>query len=44
MVLILEVLIINAVQNKLLKKGGGHKMAGGFTIDENKIEEFKGIY
>ena len=33
--------IINAVQNKILKKGGGHKMAGGFTIDENKIEEFK---
>ncbi|MBO6480996.1 MAG: single-stranded-DNA-specific exonuclease RecJ [Pelagibacteraceae bacterium] len=33
--------IINAVQNKILKRGGGHKMAGGFTIDENKIEEFK---
>ena len=33
--------IISAVQNKILKKGGGHKMAGGFTIDENKIEEFK---
>ena len=33
--------IIGAVQNKILKKGGGHKMAGGFTIDENKIEEFK---
>ena len=34
-------IIINAVQNNILKKGGGHKMAGGFTIDENKIEEFK---
>ena len=33
--------IINAVQNSILKKGGGHKMAGGFTIEENKIEEFK---
>ncbi len=33
--------IISAVQNKILKKGGGHKMAGGFSIDENKIEEFK---
>ncbi len=34
-------LIINAVHNKILKKGGGHKMAGGFTIEENKINEFK---
>ena len=33
--------IINAVQNNILKKGGGHKMAGGFSIEENKIEEFK---
>ncbi len=33
--------IISAVQNNILKKGGGHKMAAGFTIDENKIEEFK---
>ena len=33
--------IINAVQNKILKKGGGHKMAGGFTIEVNKIEEFR---
>ena len=32
--------IIGAVQNKILKKGGGHKMAGGFSIEENKIEEF----
>ena len=28
-------------QKNILKKGGGHKMAGGFTIEENKIEEFK---
>jgi len=34
-------LIINAVQKNILKKGGGHKMAAGFTIEENKIEEFK---
>ena len=34
-------LIINAVQNNILKKGGGHKMAGGFSIDENKIQDFK---
>jgi single-stranded-DNA-specific exonuclease len=33
--------IINAVQAGLLIKGGGHKMAGGFTININKIEEFK---
>ena len=33
--------IISAVQTNILKKGGGHKMAAGFTIDENKIEEFK---
>jgi len=34
-------IIISAVQSKILKKGGGHKMAGGFTIEESKIEEFK---
>ena len=33
--------IISAVQNKILKNGGGHKMAGGFTIDENNIVKFK---
>ncbi len=33
--------IISAVQNNILKKGGGHKMAGGFSIEENKIQEFK---
>ena len=34
-------IIINATQKGLLLKGGGHKMAGGFTIDVSKIEEFK---
>jgi len=33
--------IIGAVQNGLLFKGGGHKMAAGFTLDMNKIKEFK---
>jgi len=33
--------IIGAVQCGLLFKGGGHKMAAGFTIDINKIKEFK---
>ncbi len=33
--------ILAAVQNKILLKGGGHKMAGGFSINENKIESFK---
>ena len=35
--------IINAVQTKILKKGGGHKMAGGFTIDEQKIPIFRDL-
>ena len=26
--------ILAAIQNKILMKGGGHKMAGGFSIDE----------
>ncbi len=34
-------LIIKAVQNNILTKGGGHKMAGGFSIEENKIQDFK---
>ena len=34
-------LIISAVQKGILLKGGGHKMAGGFTIEENQIEKFK---
>ncbi len=33
--------IINAVQKNILIRGGGHKMAGGFSIKEEKIEEFK---
>ena len=33
--------IIGAVQAGLLVKGGGHKMAAGFTINMEKIEEFK---
>ena len=33
--------IIGAVQCGLLSKGGGHKMAAGFSININKIKEFK---
>jgi single-stranded-DNA-specific exonuclease len=33
--------IIAAVQKGLLLKGGGHKMAGGFTINIDKIDKFK---
>jgi len=33
--------IINAVQSGILEKGGGHKMAGGFTIKEKNIPLFK---
>ena len=33
--------VIGAVQAGLLVKGGGHKMAAGFTIDMKRIEEFK---
>ena len=33
--------IIAATQDKILLKGGGHKMAGGFSIDVKKIESFK---
>ncbi len=33
--------IIAATQEKILVKGGGHKMAGGFSIYINKIENFK---
>ena len=33
--------IIAAVQNGILIKGGGHKMAGGFTIEMEKIDSFK---
>ena len=34
-------IIIGAVQNGLLMRGGGHKMAAGFTINMEKIEAFK---
>ena len=34
-------IILNAIEKNILKKGGGHKMAGGFTIEENKIGDFK---
>ena len=33
--------IISAAQENILIKGGGHKMAGGFSIKVDKIEEFK---
>ncbi|MFL2877754.1 MAG: single-stranded-DNA-specific exonuclease RecJ [Candidatus Pelagibacter sp.] len=33
-------IIIAATQEKILLKGGGHKMAGGFSVDIQKIEEF----
>ena len=34
-------IIISGVQSGLLIKGGGHKMAGGFSITPDKINEFK---
>ena len=34
-------LIIRAVQDGILLKGGGHKMAGGFSIESKKILELK---
>ena len=33
--------IIAATQENILIKGGGHKMAGGFTIKVDQIEKFK---
>ena len=33
--------IIAATQEKILLKGGGHKMAGGFTINVENIDKFK---
>jgi single-stranded-DNA-specific exonuclease len=33
--------VISAVQSDILVKGGGHKMAAGFTINMSKIKEFK---
>ena len=34
-------LISEAVQNGILESGGGHKMAGGLSIQKSKIKEFK---
>ena len=34
-------IIIAAVQSNILIKGGGHKMAGGFSIKTENIEKFK---
>ena len=34
-------IIISATQQKILLKGGGHKMAGGFSIKIENIEKFK---
>ena len=34
-------IIIAATQEKILLKGGGHKMAGGFSINVENIENFK---
>ena len=33
--------IIAALQKKLIIKGGGHKMAAGFSIEISKIDQFK---
>ena len=33
--------IIKAVQSNIISKGGGHKMAAGFTIDEEKIPSLR---
>ena len=33
--------IISATQENILLKGGGHKMAGGFSIKSSQIEKFK---
>ena len=34
-------IIIAATQDKILLKGGGHKMAGGFSIKPENIQKFK---
>ena len=34
-------IIISATQEKIVLKGGGHKMAGGFSIKVENIEKFK---
>ena len=33
--------IIKAVQSNILEKGGGHKMAGGFTVKTENIIKFR---
>ena len=33
--------ITNCKQMNLILKGGGHPMAGGFTLEKNKIDQFK---
>ena len=35
--------IIKSVQSNILEKGGGHKMAGGFTIKEENINLFRDL-
>ena len=35
--------IIKAVQSNILEKGGGHKMAGGFTIKKENIPIFRDL-
>ena len=34
-------LIIEAVEKKVIETGGGHKMAGGFSVKKDKITELK---
>ena len=34
-------LIIDAVNRGILNSGGGHKMAGGFSLDSSRFDEFK---
>ena len=34
-------LIIEGVNNGILMSGGGHKMAGGFSLESSKCDEFK---
>ena len=37
----MDQLFLAGVQDNILLKGGGHKMAGGFSIEVSKIEAFK---
>ena len=36
--------ILSALQNNILIKGGGHKMAGGFSIHEIKFENLENLF